>query len=247
MTCVNSHPRQLLILAPTGDEAQTIANSLNLRRKQKHHWSGVITDHELHLIQTGMGTHCALAAQAYVTETKATPDAVLLAGYAAGLAAHMHVGDAILAEHVYDDGRLLSLPGKHKVMSLSFPRVTLACVNKVITSPTDKKSLHDSTGAACADMESGPLLQWCQQEEIPLTILRIISDATDDVMPIWLADCVDEQGDVRLLHAIKALALRPDRWTAMTQIIRKVAKARKRLAEAVQIIAPMLANSSSHA
>lgn len=91
------------------------------------------------------------------------------------------------------------------------------------------------------------MLQWCQQEEIPLTILRIISDAVEDDMPIWLADCVDEQGDVRLLRAIKAIALRPDRWIAMLQIIRKVAKARKRLAEAVQIIAPLLANSSSHA
>jgi nucleoside phosphorylase len=227
---VTSAQLSILLLAPTRDEARAIARALKLTPTQKAQWQGRYQSQTLLLLQTGMGANCLDALNTLDTATTEQFRHVVLAGYAAGIAPGMNVGDVLLASAIHTDTDVIPLPTIAKGDETDWKHQPLAFSQSLLADRHDKQQCHVTTKAAAADMESAHVARWAKQYDLSLAILRVVSDAHDDAMPTWLGECVDQQGNVLPGAAFTRLALRPDRWLALRRVIKKVAVARQAFA-----------------
>ena len=89
----------------------------------------------------------------------------------------------------------------------SIPLVTGMTVNQVICQASAKHTLAHQSGADVVDMENITILQFAQQQNLPLAILRVVSDAVDHDLP-----------DLENIYDVKG-NLKP--WTLTTRFLRR--------------------------
>ncbi len=60
---------------------------------------------------------------------------------------------------------------------------TIHTVNHIVGSPEGKASLWQSSRRPLLDMETAPLVELCQEHQIPFSVLRIVSDTAEESLP----------------------------------------------------------------
>ncbi len=86
----------------------------------------------------------------------------------------------------------------------------LAESKAVLTSPSEKRALFDSTGAIAVDMESAAVVAVAHQAGVPFVAIRAIADRADLTVPQSVLRSLDEFGRLRPLSFLRELFVRPN-------------------------------------
>jgi len=98
---------------------------------------------------------------------------------------------------------LFELAVKRKAIAIG----TLLTSVRIIDSREEKARL--SMFADAVDMESCPIVESCLDAQIPVAVIRAISDSSEEDLPIDFEKCLTSSGEVRAIPLLKELARNP--------------------------------------
>src|SRR5207244_427947 len=79
----------------------------------------------------------------------------------------------------------------------------------IVTTPAEKASLFQSTGAMVVEMENAIVRQWAQSHAIPFLGIRAIGDTADEAIDLAVVGFVDAEGRTKPASVASALLRRP--------------------------------------
>jgi hopanoid-associated phosphorylase len=162
------------------------------------------------------------------------PEALLSFGVAGALDPALGVGEVILASAVVtpkgerfetDDAWLAKIE-----RAVGGRKATLVGASKVAATIEDKAALL-RFGAA-VDMESHVMARAAARHGMPFAVLRVISDAADEILPPSAVAGMREDGEVDVLAVLSQLAKHPRQLAALLRTGRNAERAFRRLEEA---------------
>jgi len=210
----------VLILIPTRFEAGSILNIVQGRQKRRlaglSVWEGRLGDKP---VAVGL-CRVALPLAAKAAEQLLAhyePTHVLLAGFAGGLDPALRRGDVIEVE-------------------ASALASTIATVPGVVATVEEKTRLWQETGCRIVEMEASGVAAVASDHGLPLTVLRVISDAAAEAIP---SDTLRHGYDIAAgretpLRMARHLAAHPRAIGALKPFLAGLRPCRERLAEAVR-------------
>lgn len=140
---------------------------------------------------------------------------VIVAGVAGGLRASASIGLArIVSEVRVPDGRVAATFAAETAW-------TVVGVDRVVSTPAEKRALAERSGADIVDMESHAFAAAAAERGWRLTIVRGVSDGVDDALPEGLASLVTPRGGLRPLRTAAFLARRPMLIPALRELGRR--------------------------
>ena len=164
------------------------------------------------------------------------PALLIGAGVAGALTPDLGVGDLVVAFRVLDaDGET---PPPHAVLVVRAAakpgarQATLLSVERPVVTAAGKAACASrlGVGSAAVDMESAAWARAAAAFEVPYLIVRAVSDAADDELPGYLAECMDRNGGIRRSAvALRALA-NPGSIPTLLRMRHRVADCSQRLA-----------------
>jgi nucleoside phosphorylase len=83
------------------------------------------------------------------------------------------------------------------------------CSGEAVTTPSEKASLFQETGARAVDMETGKLLDWAKSVNVRGVAIRAISDVADEAIDPAVMGTVDPFGRMRVGSVMGTLLRRP--------------------------------------
>jgi nucleoside phosphorylase len=169
------------------------------------------------IVQSGIGRKRTRKSTRWAIE-RFDPRHVTIVGFAGGLVSGLGPGSLVVATDVVRPakppiacsplvlggvplGNLLRGPG-HRA-----GRVVES--DHIVTAPAEKEELGQKTGAIAVDMESYSALTVCQEMQRPASVMRFISDTSQQVLPMETAQLMDEAGNPRPIRAAQLIAGRP--------------------------------------
>jgi adenosylhomocysteine nucleosidase len=126
------------------------------------------------------------------------PSWVISAGFAGGLDRRLRRGDILLPTEVADEsGRLLPIEQKIDLATLPEPQRIhvgrLLTADHVVRLPREKAELGHKHHALAVDMESLAVVEVCRARNVPVLVVRIVSDAVDDTLPADIERLVNQK------------------------------------------------------
>jgi hypothetical protein len=146
------------------------------------------------------------------------PSAILSFGLCGGLDPALGVGDLVLGngDPAWTSDLAAALPTK---------RASFASGPEIIASAAAKAALRERTGAGAADMESHLASEAAAQLGVPFAILRAVSDAAEDDLPVSAHAGFSPDGSTNVGAVLAALARRPWELPALIRTARSAGKA----------------------
>ncbi len=107
---------------------------------------------------------------------KNLPKLVLTCGFAGGLNPELETGDVVF---------MTGYPAlEERLINADATLANFFTASRIATTVAEKKKLRDETGADVVEMESGAILAICRESRIPCAMVRVISDAADEDLPL---------------------------------------------------------------
>lgn len=146
-------------------------------------------------------------------------------GTAAGLAPDCTPGTLVLPHRVVRPGHApISLDGGwrralHAIIGKDFAVTEgdVAGTDEVLEPPA-KQALYRQTGAASADMESAAVATFSARLQVPLMVVRAVSDGSADAVPAGVLSAVDAFGRPDYGRLLGSLARRPAEISEMLRL-----------------------------
>ncbi|MBQ3871207.1 MAG: 5'-methylthioadenosine/adenosylhomocysteine nucleosidase [Clostridia bacterium] len=189
---------------------ENMQNVTETRKSGKIYYTGNLKDHEIVLVESGMGkVNSAICTQQLIDLF--APEVVINTGIAGGIAPGLHVGDFVIGksavEHDFDlspvgyvRGHVLGGNKKEvtyfttrddlidEIRSAALDYLpaekihvgTIATGDQFICTHEAKKELWELFGAYAAEMEGGAIAHVCTVNDVPCILLRAISDLADE-------------------------------------------------------------------
>lgn len=158
------------------------------------------------------------------------PTAVLSTGFAGALDPSLQVGDLI--------ADTISSPDLLRGLAPSIRRGLIHTTTHPVDTPALKANLHAETSAHAVDMETRAIAAECARAAIPLLVLRAISDAATDPLPVPLDIAWNLQRQTpRPFRLATYLALHPGQIVPFLTFLQNTNTASKGLAIAISEIA----------
>jgi adenosylhomocysteine nucleosidase len=191
---------------------------------------GKIGDREVEVLHTGVGERVCRQQLGKFLENQQF-DFLISTGFAGALNDELQVGDLLLAKNF----STVDLNEKRSsVLRLPIHMADLFTVPTLIDSSDERTEIARTSGAAAADMETEFIARACAANGIPLLSLRIITDTPREAFPApahVLFDIAKQRTDLPKLAAF--FLAHPNRIPCLVQFARKIARARKILANAL--------------
>jgi adenosylhomocysteine nucleosidase len=193
----------------------------------------------------GIGAKRAHLAARTLLEKGAT--SLLSWGTAGGLIPELSPGSLVLPKNIIAvDGSLYSVDATwHESLciqlrgKLNLHEGSLAESTTIVTSPAEKVTLFQQTGAIAVDMESAAVAAEAQRAGVPFMAIRSVSDPVGMTFPQSTLTSLDEFGKLRPLRLLKALARNPVELFALVRLGRNF-----RVAQSTLVIVARLAGSN---
>ena len=191
---------------------------------------GTIDDRTVEVLHTGVGEKVCRQRVANFLRGQQF-DLLISAGFAGALNDQLQVGDLLLAKNF----STVELNNRRKSFSsLPIHEVDLLTVSALIDSSEKRLEIARASGAAAVDMETEFIARACADYGIPLLSLRVISDTLDEPFPAPPNVLFDvEQQRSRFLTLARFFLAHPNRLPRLVQFARRIATARKTLADAL--------------
>ena len=191
---------------------------------------GTIGDRSIEVMHTGVGENICRERIAKFLKNQQF-DFFISAGFAGALTNDLEVGDLLIAKN------FSTLDVKHAQSSLSdvpIHAVNMLTVPALIDSREERERIAGESGASAVDMETQSIAHACATHGIPLLALRVITDTPTQPLPAppgILFDVQQQRTQVAVLA--KFFLTRPSRLPRLIQFARRIAAARKTLANAL--------------
>lgn len=181
------------------------------------------------VLHTGMGGPAAEKAVRKAIEDL-RPEWVLSSGFAGGLDPRFHPGALLAAANFSSSSLLAGLPPE-------IARVAISSTDLPLDTPAAKSAHFAQTGAGAVDLESASIAAVCQSLGIPLLVLRLVSDAAYEALPLPSSVTYDFVRQ-RIRHPAIAwyLATHPQRIPALTRFVRQLPGWQEKLAAALEAV-----------
>jgi nucleoside phosphorylase len=194
---------------------------------------GKIGDRDVEVLHTGVGEKVCRQRLGKFLENQQF-DLLISTGFAGALSDELQVGDLLLARNFSTIGlneRSTSF------RSLPIRTADLLTAPTLIDSSDERTEIARTSGAAAVDMETEFIARACAAHGIPLLSLRVITDTPREPFPApahVLFDIVKQRTD--LWKLARFFLAHPNRIPHLAQFSRKIARARKTLANALVTI-----------
>jgi adenosylhomocysteine nucleosidase len=182
-------------------------------------------DGNVEKIITGMGKRNAAASIRQVL-SKIKPALVITAGFAGGLNPQFTVGTV-----VFDDG--VEISERERLVKFGAAPGKFYCAEKVAVTVAEKWGLWQSTGADAVEMESGVIRSICQEHKIPSAIIRVISDAAGEDLPLDFNALMTPADRINFGKLAMQIMKNPKKIPQLMRFQRQTAFAARRLGEAL--------------
>lgn len=207
--------------------------------------AGSMQGKEIVIAESGIGAEAAAEATAEVIKFH-EPEWVVSAGFAGGLMTGPGKGDFLMADQV------VNLKGERLEVGLKLSSEAIAAtkrlhvgrllsVEKLMSSPAEKRKLGEKHQALACDMESFAVADTCRQLKTRFLSVRIISDGVDDQLPKEVERLMKQTTlGGKLGAAAKAVFSRPQSAADMWNLQDEALKASDRLARFLVSMLPQL-------
>jgi nucleoside phosphorylase len=201
---------------------------------------GKIDGHAIEVLHTGvgekvcrqrLGKFLSATGRIHRGEQGQQLDCLISAGFAGALTDDLRVGDLLLAENfsTVDLGERWS-----SLSRLPIHVADMLTVPALIDSGEERVKLARTSGAGAVDMETEFIAQACAKLGVPLLSLRVISDTPRDLFPAPANVLFDiEKQRTRILKLATYFLAHPARASRLVQFAKRIARARKILADAL--------------
>jgi adenosylhomocysteine nucleosidase len=132
--------------------------------------------HKVHTLLTGVGPKNARAAMQKALEG-IRPDLVLSSGFAGGLRLGLPAGTILFSADSSPDVQ-------PTLVELGGLAGRFICSTRIAATTQEKAALRQSSGADAVEMESQAIQEICRARAIRCAVVRVISDAADEDMPL---------------------------------------------------------------
>jgi purine-nucleoside phosphorylase len=194
---------------------------------------GKIGDREVEVLHTGVGERVCRQRLGRFLENQQF-DFLISTGFAGALNDEMQVSDLLLAKNF----STVNLNEKGSSVSrLLIHMADLFTAPTLSDSSDERTEIARTTGAAAVDMETEFIARACAAHGIPLLSLRVITDTPRAPFPApahVLFDVATQRTDLPKLMTF--VLTHPNRISRLIQFARKIAHARKTLADALLTI-----------
>lgn len=86
---------------------------------------------------------------------------------------------------------------------------TLVAVDRVVSTPGEKRALADATGAALVDMESHAFAAACERLGLAWGVVRGVSDTPEETLPGEVLGWITPDGRTRAVRAVADMVMKP--------------------------------------
>ncbi len=170
------------------------------------------------------GASTAQAARAATELVEAGVSALVSFGLAGALDPDLSVADVIIARRVASTRGTFGPEDGSIVWGSDI----------MVASPQGKADLHASSGAAIVDMESHAVALAAETAELPLIVIRAVSDDAKQHLMGDLATAIDPAGQPRIGQILRGLARHPGRLPVLLRLARDTNRALAALEEAAK-------------
>jgi nucleoside phosphorylase len=201
---------------------------------------GKIDDRAVEVLHTGVGKNvCRQRMAKFLSATGRIRrgehdqhfDYLISAGFAGALNDRLQVGDLLIAKNF---STLWSAENRSSLSSLPFHIADLLTVPALINSGEDRNKLALTSGAVAVDMETEFIARACTVHGVPLLSLRVVSDTPKELFPAPTNVLFDiERQQTQMLKLATYIFAHPHRVPRLVQFARRIARARKILADAL--------------
>jgi len=201
---------------------------------------GKVDDRTIEILHTGVGENvCRERMAKFLSATGRIRrgeqdqhfDYLISAGFAGALNDQLQPGELLLAKNfstIHSTENLSSLSG------LPVHIADLLTVPALINSGEDRNKLGLTSGAVAVDMETEFIARACAAHGVPLLSLRVISDTPKELFPAPTDVLFDiERQQTQMLKLATYFFAHPHHVPHLVQFARRIARARKILANAV--------------
>jgi nucleoside phosphorylase len=145
--------------------------------------------HEARILLTGIGrTRARAAVEGAMRE--ALPGAVISSGFAGGLNPVLPAG-AVVCDA--SDAPMFAT----RLRELGARTARFHTADRVVATPEEKAALARATHAEAVDMESESIRGLCRERGVPFAIVRVISDAAQERLPLDFGRLLKSDGGIR--------------------------------------------------
>jgi adenosylhomocysteine nucleosidase len=200
---------------------------------------GKIGDRAVEVLHTGVGENvCRQSMAKFLSATGRIRrgehdqqfDYLISAGFAGALNDRLKVGDLLLARNF----STLWSDENFSLSSLPIHIAGLLTVPALIDSREERNKLAVTSGAVAVDMETEFIARACAVHGIPVLSLRVISDTPKELFPAPTDVLFDiERQQTQMLKLATYFFAHPHRVPRLVQFARRIARARKILADAL--------------
>jgi hopanoid-associated phosphorylase len=154
---------------------------------------------------------------------------VISIGLAGALSPHLNVGAVVIADRVLTGAESWDCHEAWRVRLMSrLPQAHQGQIfgsDVMIEKPETKSGLYDATGALAVDMESQVAARFASARDLPLAVLRVISDDASHVLPPAALVAMKPDGGIALGRVLGSILKRPGQVPALVRTARSSNKA----------------------
>jgi nucleoside phosphorylase len=193
---------------------------------------GKIGDREVEVLHTGVGEKICRQWLGKFLENQQF-DLLISTGFAGALNDELQVGNLLLAKNF----STVNLSNRRYFSKLPVHMADLFTASTLTDSSDERAEIARTSGAAGVDMETEFIARACAAYAIPLLSLRVITDTQREPFPApahVLFDVAKQRTDLPKLATF--FLTHPNRILRLIQFARRIANARKTLADALVAI-----------
>ena len=217
-----------------GNRSRGNRNSISVVR-------GTIGHRSIEVIHTGVGENVCRERIGKFLENQQF-DFLISAGFAGSLNHELHVNDLLVAKN------FSTVDLKHASLSnVSIYAANMLTVPAVIDSGEERERIAHESGASAVDMETEFIARACAMHGIPLLALRVITDTPIQPFPAppsLLFDIKQQRTHIGALA--KFFLAHPRRAPGLVQFARRITRAKKVLASALNAVVQGIEAGSFH-
>jgi adenosylhomocysteine nucleosidase len=216
--------------AESREFVQSLGNKSRTDRNGVRTIRGKIGDRAIEVLHTGVGEKvCRQLLGKFLQDQQF--DCLISAGFAGALDNNLQIGDLLLAEN-FSTVNLREAQASRSGLHIHI--TNLLTVPALIDSPEERNKLAATSGAGAVDMETEFIARACAKLGVPLLSLRVISDTPRSLFPAPANVLFDiERQQTRMLKLAMHLLTHPARIPHLVRFARRIAHARKTLADAL--------------
>jgi adenosylhomocysteine nucleosidase len=154
--------------------------------------------------------------------------AVICTGFAGALSPQLRIGDLIIDKSRW---RGTELPSTATPFKTHFG--TVITVDEIVGAVGKRQlaATFNDGEIACVDMESAAVAKVCDEFQMPLLLVRVISDLSDEDLPIDFNACRDKSGRVSNRKVLQAVTRKPQAIPGLLELNRRARLGAANLAE----------------